>query len=264
MDTVKELLLDEPTRMVQEFLPFGVEGVYVIPKEFALYVVIGIYAVSILLAFGLTSGSASGPSRVSRRRRDNLLLVGPHGGGKTTLFNYFMNGKGGETVTSLKENSDLLTIADAGNKKVKVIDIPGYTGPTRIIEEYLSNAKLLLIMVDSQSHDSISNSAEMLYEILNIRQVYEELVPVVVVCNMQDAQFVKNADKVKEEIASDMQKMKQTKLANMEDRSEGLGYIETNRKEFSFAQIVSPIHFVETSIKKGELGDLPKHLAQYL
>ncbi|EAU88859.1 hypothetical protein CC1G_01232 [Coprinopsis cinerea okayama7 len=126
--------------------------------------------------------------RKSRGQGTALLLVGPSDSGKTAIFSRLVYGRTTPTHTSLQPNASIANITPS--KAVRIIDIPGHPRIRDQFTEYLSDAKVIAFVVDS---NTISRNgvavAEHLHHILHAITSLppSHAVPsLVVVCNKAD------------------------------------------------------------------------------
>ncbi|KAL0578687.1 hypothetical protein V5O48_003307 [Marasmius crinis-equi] len=108
---------------------------YFLPASFlvALFAVIVVYAIA---------------RRNSAPRGNVLLLVGPSEAGKTAIMSELVYGQTVPTHTSLQTNVSLMSVAGKKNP-VKVVDVPGHPRIRDQFRDYLSEAKGIVFVADS-------------------------------------------------------------------------------------------------------------------
>jgi len=122
-----------------------------------------------------------------------LAIVGASGSGKTTLYYQLMTGEYRETVSSIDENYTgpsglsvcrLKKDQETVEKKIECIDIPGhYNFRERVQDVASSDVTGVILTVDSKDRSKLSESAEILYDIINNINILDRKTPILVACN---------------------------------------------------------------------------------
>lgn len=86
-----------------------------------------------------------------------------------------------------------------------------------------------------------------MYDVLNNITVLSMQTPILVACNKQDLPFAKRAVLIESELEKEIEEFRKVKKATQgEDASEkGIGYLETLKKKFTFADLKVPVKFIE-------------------
>ena len=116
----------------------------------------------------------------------SMLIMGPAGAGKTSLFVRLRDGKLRNTVTSMQPNECKVEVSD--RKRVHVIDLPGHP---RLEESYFQkevvNAKGVVVVVDSINFNASKDEfARQMYRLLTSPVIRGRGVPILVACNKSD------------------------------------------------------------------------------
>lgn len=122
-----------------------------------------------------------------------VAIVGASGSGKTTLYYKLLTGEFRETVSSVEENYTGKTPVQIQNLKVdgqqvnqalEMVDIPGHFNFRERIQEVAnSEVTAIVLVVDSKDRTKLSESAEILYDIINNLNILDRKVPILVACN---------------------------------------------------------------------------------
>jgi signal recognition particle receptor subunit beta len=136
--------------------------------------------------------------------------------------------------------------------RLDIIDIPGQGFyKTRIIDT-LPNAKVVVVFVDSTDKESITRSADYLYDILNSEH-FDEFTPIIIACNKQDLKFPKTKKIIEADLNNEIENVKLIKQKNnLEDTSQ-MGALFSMRTKFNF-NLFKNVQFVETDKASGYQG----------
>lgn len=72
-------------------------------------------------------------------------------------------------------------------------------------------------------------------------------------------QFAKKATIVEIELEKEIEELRKVRKATQDDATK-MGYLETLKKKFSFAEMKLPITFVESSIKSEDMNEIYKFI----
>ncbi|KAI9324071.1 signal recognition particle receptor beta subunit-domain-containing protein [Zopfochytrium polystomum] len=202
-------------------------------------------------------------------RRSQVLIVGINGSGKTSLFSLLKHGKIMETRSSMVENEGAFTIHSNCLKQVSeplqkralsaagtvtLVDLPGHDKLRLRVLEKLPQAKRVVVMLDASTiFQKQRPVAELLTDILVERSISRDAVPVLVVCNKQDDLMAQPAAKVKELLASEMDRIRSTRAAGVDRQDGDAGgspdeFLGVEGEPFTFDQISNEVEFVELSL----------------
>lgn len=126
-----------------------------------------------------------------QKKGDAVLLWGPVGAGKTSLWYLWREGEFPRTITSMSPNEDQMVIQTAeGQRKQKmtVIDFPGHQRMrAELLNRHLRRAKKIVFVVDASTLKSdVAPVAQQLFDLLTRSFVSEANIPVIVACNKSD------------------------------------------------------------------------------
>ena len=134
------------------------------------------------------------------RRHSTILLVGPSGAGKTTIFlRLSQNGDASKqhpaltTVASMQPNESKVILSGHGNansnstSNVHVVDIPGHPRLKGFFDSYVNRARGIVFVIDSVNFKpKNSEAAEQLYDVLVHPVVAGRRIPILIACNKVD------------------------------------------------------------------------------
>ncbi|KAK9904218.1 hypothetical protein WJX75_007076 [Coccomyxa subellipsoidea] len=126
------------------------------------------------------------------KKGDTVLLVGPCGAGKTTLFLQLERGAARQgTVASMQENVGMAKLPSGKEgkfKEVRVVDIPGHPRVfSRLLSEHVDRTRGIVFMVDSVDFmPQKERIAEQLHDVLAHPVVSGRRLPVLLACNKSD------------------------------------------------------------------------------
>jgi len=130
-----------------------------------------------------------------------------------------------------------------------ILDIPGQGYFKARIIDNLTNAKLIVLLIDSNDKDSIKQAGAYLYDILNNEQ-FDDTTPLIIACNKQDLKFPKSKKIIESDLNSEIESIKLMKQKNnLEDTSQ-MGALFSMRAKFNF-NMFKNVYFVETDKTTG-------------
>ncbi|EGD75079.1 hypothetical protein PTSG_06735 [Salpingoeca rosetta] len=196
----------------------------------------------------------------AKAKRDTVLLVGPLGTGKTTLFSLLTTGQAMPTQTSLKPNEAALELDTSINQSLKVKDIPGHERlrGTYLGESAASCAACVYVLDSSTVLRGARPVAEFLYDVLASKDM--KAMPVLVLCNKQDVVTApRKVERIVQKLQNEFTQIRQTRSADVAglDEAEGAAVFlgSKDAEEFEFSQLPNRIDFELTSLKdQGEAG----------
>jgi len=177
---------------------------------------------------------------------DTVVLMGPSGAGKTTMFyNLFLPESAVPfTVTSLKANSAVLQLTDGVSEKrpvgVRIIDYPGHPSLSAQLPSLLqppangvralSSTTRAVLVVDSTK--PVNEAASILYNSVfcnktlleawqkrNTNNGTKEMLHIMVACNKSDAANAKNWRRIKIQLRSELENLR--KVSSLSQPSVG-------------------------------------------
>ena len=177
-------------------------------------------------------------------KTNSIVIIGPSQSEKTSFFYYLLGKEKTETVVSMQMNE----VDNFKSKFLKssydLIDIPGQGYFKESILENIQEAKMILLFVDSTERSSIVTAGEYLYDILNSDK-FNVNVPFVIVCNKQDMNLPKNKKMIENNLATELENIKQIKQKNQLDDNAQVGVMFNMKQKFSFSMFKN-IKFVES------------------
>jgi signal recognition particle receptor subunit beta len=130
-----------------------------------------------------------------------------------------------------------------------ILDIPGQGYFKARIIENLANAKLIIVLIDSNDKDSIKQAGAYLYDILNNEQL-DDTTPLIIACNKQDLKFPKSKKIIESDLNSEIESIKQMKQKNNLEDTTQMGALFSMRSKFNF-NMFKNVYFVETDKTTG-------------
>merc|ERR1711865_1138164 len=121
--------------------------------------------------------------------RTAILMVGPPGGGKTTLFFTLKDGAVHTgTTSSLKENDATFKVHKREeDDEIHLIDYPGDPKLSSRMADFLPLTKAILFVLDANNKQSVeSHAAEQMFKLLTNPMVADHQLPILVACNKND------------------------------------------------------------------------------
>ena len=203
-----------------------------------IVVVILVTLVTLVVLYRMLFGGSS-------KRLDLILLVGPCGSGKTSLFYLWKNGKVPDTVTSQVPNRGFVV----KGVKEEVVDCPGHARLRNSVFELVPRAKKIVFLVDESC---VKEAADSLFQIFVLPRLNTKTEMMICV-NKVDK---KGADEVSvvEALNKEIRLLQKTKTEDGE-------YVGVEGEEFDIT-LHAPIKVVtgKASVKKGDVKEVEQFL----
>ena len=188
-------------------------------------------------------------SKGNSKKRNNIMIIGPSLSGKTSFFYHLLGKKNAKTVVSMQinkvENYPCELISNVN--KYTLMDIPGTGYYKDKILDFLPDALILLLFIDSTEKNSIVQAAEYLYDILNSDKLDDDL-KLIICCNKQDTGFPKSKKMIENELSKEIENLIKIKQKNNLEDKEQIGILFQNKGKFSF-KMFNNVSFLETDMK---------------
>jgi signal recognition particle receptor subunit beta len=193
--------------------------------------------------------------------KNSILIIGPSQSGKTTFFYYLIENPTIKTIMSMQINELKDYKIKYLQNKYTIIDVPGTGYFKEFILNKLNETKLLLLFINSTDKNSIIQSSEYLYEILNSDKYNEEM-NFIICCNKQDENFPKSKKMIENELDKEIDNLKNIKQQNNLDDNVQIGTLFQMKSKFSF-KMFQNIEFIECD-RKSEYKELIKRMKELL
>jgi len=190
-----------------------------------------------------------------RQRGKLLLLLGQCGSGKTALFFQMRDQVEVQSVSSLKPQRDTLQL-DVG-KEVIPVDVMDYPGHQRLrgkLTEFISEARCIIYMLDSEDKQRLKDVAENFYELLTNPELCDLHTPILLACNKVDLPGARTEKFILEEIEREIEQMRISRSATLEGQDQAESYLGVDGEKFKLLQhSPCPIQMCRISTKKRDL-----------
>lgn len=206
-----------------------------------LLVVLACLAATLVLFF---FSSGSGGSSAS-----SILIVGPCGSGKTSLFYRLLSSKDGsdmwcETVSSMRKNAGMVG-------RESLVDYPGHYRLRGGLASELKGCKKVIFVVDSSAMAQQSKAAaEILFQVLTSGAKC----PLLFVCNKTDKATAKTPQRVKLTMMNEIETLRKT-ANTMETTGDGASSVALGQQGqfFDFDKhSPCPVTFLPFSLKNDD------------
>ena len=183
----------------------------------------------------------------SSRRLDSILIMGPCGSGKTSLFFLWKNGKVPETVTSQVPNRGFV-LKEKGVRE-EIVDCPGHARLCNSVHELVPKAKKIVFLLDESS---VKESAEKLFQIFVLPRLNTKT-QMMICLNKMDKKGME-VSKAVDALNKEMRLLQKTKTEDGE-------YVGVEGEEFDIT-VHAPIKVVigKASVKKGDVAEIENFL----
>ncbi|CEM16418.1 unnamed protein product [Vitrella brassicaformis CCMP3155] len=241
-----------------------------ITAEISLAVVLLAVLCTLLVIVSLARSLRKGTRRLSRG--DLLLIAGQCDAGKTALFHYLRSGDFPETVSSLKPNTDIINVLhkDEGDASssggggvggIEVCDYPGHQRLSHGFFGHLKRARCVVYVIDATDKAALKNVAEHLYEIFTHPATNKLRPPLLLACNKSDVPTARKPDMVKDDIEREIERLRQSRSATLEGQDEADNYLGVDGETFKLDMAPCRVDMCRMSVKKAEVQDVIKFLA---
>jgi signal recognition particle receptor subunit beta len=232
-------------------------GIPITNGELVVYFYYLVAAIILIVLFKTCFGRSGGKKA---QKGTALLVWGPCGAGKTTLFYRLREETFPKTITSMVPNEAKITL---NNKAYTLIDYPGHQRlRAELMTTHLRKAgKVIFVLDASNLKAELPRVAQQLYDLLTRSYISDAAVPVIVACNKSDDPASLSSDKSRALLEGELNKIRSTRSANPGltgtdgDDSES-GSIGVVGKPFKFEDLEHDIDFVSCSCFKGDLEGL--------
>lgn len=121
-------------------------------------------------------------------------MVGLSEAGKTALFTQLSNQSYVDTVTSMKENEEQISVR-GGRKLITLVDVPGFDRLRNQSWERFKDRSLgIIFVIDSVTFlSNLHNVADLLYQYLSDDSITAKRIPFLIACTKQDETRAKTA-----------------------------------------------------------------------
>jgi signal recognition particle receptor subunit beta len=145
--------------------------------------------------------------------RTAILMVGPPGGGKTTLFFTLKDGAVHTgTTSSLKENDATFKVHKREeDDEIHLIDYPGDPKLSSRMADFLPLTKAILFVLDANNKQSVeSHAAEQMFKLLTNPMVADHQLPILVACNKNDFPLSSKPPLLRKILEQELTKLRET------------------------------------------------------
>lgn len=176
---IPEVQEEEPVKSAEMNVPFADVELPGLP----VLVAVGVVLVTVILMVLVMR-------RRSKGKKNSILLMGPLGAGKTTLYLQLKEGSPmNGSVTSMEQNEDTFVPAQGskGDKPVHFVDLPGHPRLIDKFEEYIGGAIGVVFVIDATDFIPHTRTiAEQMYRLLSNQDFYNRRIPIMLACNKSD------------------------------------------------------------------------------
>jgi signal recognition particle receptor subunit beta len=195
--------------------------------------------------------------------RTAILMVGPPGAGKTTIFFTLKDGAVHTgTTSSLKENDGTFKIHKKDeDDEVHLIDYPGDPKVSSRMMDFLPLTKAILFVLDANNKQSVeAYAAEQMFKLLTNPMVAENNLPILVACNKSDFPLSSKPALLRKILEQELTKLRETTgkgNATLDLGEEGPETVPlgVEDEDFTFADCACPVNFIACSATKGTKMD---------
>ncbi|XP_052286933.1 LOW QUALITY PROTEIN: signal recognition particle receptor subunit beta-like [Dreissena polymorpha] len=218
-----------------------------------------VFAILAAVVIGILTFILFGVFKKRHNNRRGVLILGSCDAGKTLLYTQLIYKKHKPTFSSMSANSGSYTFPENG-KTLRLIDLPGHERiRQQMLDTYKELARGIIFVIDSSTvQKEIKDFAEYLYTVLSDSRISSMCPPVLVACNKQDLTFTKGAKVIQGLLEKEINTLRITKSAALQDISAGNNntFLGRRDRDFSFVDMKPmKIEFVECSATGGEAGD---------
>ncbi|PVU90157.1 hypothetical protein BB559_004751 [Furculomyces boomerangus] len=190
------------------------------------------------------------------KKKNGILILGLPDSGKTTIWAWFRYTLVLPTQTSMKVNEEEIPV-HLMDKTVNVFltDIPGNIKLRHQFIQYLPICKGIMFVVDSSKIDeNYQEVSEYLYDVLTSTQVFEQKIPIAIICNKRDDEKSIKGTEIKLKIEDELNHLRSTRTLALDSHDDNGSYkddiyLGIQDEKFEFLHIPNQVAFIETSFQ---------------
>ncbi|KAM3140361.1 hypothetical protein pb186bvf_007521 [Paramecium bursaria] len=182
-----------------------------------------------------------------------VYIIGEKGAGKTSLLYYLSNRNNSTKTTSSVEPNE--TILVKKNLQVPISDVPGTNYQKEQFLGKISQAKKIILMIDSSQIQQIHPSAEFLYNILIQNDYLRKRIPILIVLNKQDHPKSFKAPDFEQLLNKQIESIKKSRKAIQESRENITDKIKYQENQFEISE-QRDIKIVEQSVINEDVQEI--------
>ncbi|AMD22735.1 HHL035Wp [Eremothecium sinecaudum] len=210
---------------------------------------------------------------VKTNKEPTIVIAGSSNSGKTSLFNLLVSNEAHSTLMSQVPNikSNFKLPFGSQSTKFTLMDFPGHTKLRHMLYQALkesTNIKFIILMVDSTSDPkNITDTAEILYEILKITERNPLGVDILIACNKSESFTSRLPVKFRIALEQEIDTIIKTKKKNLSSLNHNLSAgVEEEEEDdddilpihasngFSFNLLEGSVDAIEGSVLKNDIG----------
>ncbi|KAJ6217745.1 hypothetical protein RDWZM_008902 [Blomia tropicalis] len=186
--------------------------------------------------------------------RKSILLVGLSEAGKTALFTQLSNQSYVDTVTSMKENEEQISVR-GGRKLITLVDVPGFDRLRNQSWERFKDRSLgIIFVIDSVTFlSNLHNVADLLYQYLSDDSITAKRIPFLIACTKQDETRAKTAKVIATQLEKEFNTIRETRIGALDTISEDDNtrrILGNENREFQFSDLRNNIKFIDCNASK--------------
>jgi signal recognition particle receptor subunit beta len=192
---------------------------------------------------------------------DKIVLFGPMGAGKTSMYLHLRFGHAIPSHTSMRVTTSTFTPQGGGNaaayKPLTVVDVPGEPRLNYQLLAELPSAAVLVCVLDATALPThAKEAAQVLYDVLTHEAVQRRSPALVIAANKSDERGAAPLDKVRATLETELQRVRlaRTTMQDISGKSKSKGCLaDPDGLAFTFKQLHSAVEVLATST-----GDRPQ------
>ena len=217
-------------------------------------VVVLFFTIVLLQVFSSTSGK-----KVSRKRGDIALIIGPCGAGKTTLYyKWSLPGQKVKTVTSQTAlRGKVLT-----GSSLEIVDYPGHPRLRHGAHALLPRAQKIVFLLDATS-DDFKSVSEQLYDLLVAKELRADA-KLLLCRNKTESSKARSESTILKALNDEIEKLRHARSQHLDGENADLDqYLGVSDEVFDIkAHCPVDVAFGSVSAMKGNIADIESFLAQ--